>query len=221
MHRHALKTALLSSTLMFMVSNAAPAADANQATPDETRIHFKMVVSQGASTCLPNAQADVHIITQTPDAQAEDMFIVATGLPANTNFDFFVIQVPNAPFGLSWYQGDMRTGSDGDATQHFRGRFSIETFIIAPGVAPAPQVFTDPPFPDALQNPATVGPDGRTPGPVQTYHLGLWFNSPTDAQNAGCPNAVTPFNGEHNAGIQVLNTSNFPDTQGPLFLLRP
>ena len=24
---------------------------------------------------------------------------------------------------------------------------------------------------------------------------------------------------EHNAGIQVLNTSNFPDTQGPLFLL--
>ena len=94
-------------------------------------------------------------------------------------------------------------------------------FIIAPGVAPAPQVFTDPPFPDALQNPKTVGPDGQTPGPVQTYHLGLWFNSPVDAQNVGCPNTVTPFNGEHNAGIQVLNTSNFPDDQGPLINLRP
>jgi hypothetical protein len=177
-----------------------------------------MVVSAGASTCLPNARAKVQIIS---DGQAEDMFIVAKGLPPNTGFDFFVIQVPNIPFGLSWYQGDMQSDDDGDAVQHFRGRFSIETFIIAPGVAPAPQVFTDPPFPDALQNPKTVGPDGNTPGPVQTYHLGLWFNSPTDAQNAGCPSTVTPFNGEHNAGIQVLNTSNFPDTQGPLLNLRP
>jgi hypothetical protein len=46
------------------------------------------------------------------------------------------------------------------------------------------------------------------------YHLGLWFNSPQDAQNNGCPATVTPVNGEHNAGIQVLNTSNFPDDKG-------
>jgi hypothetical protein len=122
---------------------------------------------------------------------------------------------------MSWYQGDVETDRNGDAFQHFRGRFSIETFIIAPGVAPAPQVFNDPPFPDAKQNPETFGPDGKTPGPVQTYHLGLWFNAPADAQKAGCANTVTPFNGEHNAGIQVLNTSNFPDTQGPLFNLQP
>ena len=221
MHRYALKAVLLSSTLMFMGAGSAFAQDQNQPQTDETRINFNMVVSPGARTCLPNAQAQVNIITQTPDSQAEDMFIVATGLPANTGFDFFVIQVPNAPFGLSWYQGDMHTGPDGDATQHFRGRFSIETFIIAPGVAPAPQVFNDPPFPDANQNPETFGPDGKTPGPVQTYHLGLWFNSPADAQANGCPNTVTPFNGEHNAGIQVLNTANFPDTAGPLQLLRP
>ena len=88
---------------------------------------------------------------------AEDMFIYATGLPPSTDFDFFVIQVPNAPFGLSWYQGDVETDNKGDAFQHFRGRFSIETFIIAPGVAAAPQVFNDPPFPDAAQN----GPDGN------------------------------------------------------------
>ena len=115
----------------------------------------------------------------------------------------------------------MQSDDDGDTVQHFRGRFSIETFIIAPDVAPAPQVFIDPPFPDALQNPKTVGPDNMKTGPVQTYHLGLWFNSPTDAQNAGCPNTVTPFNGEHNAGIQVLNTATYPDTQGPLLNLRP
>jgi hypothetical protein len=88
---------------------------------------FPLIVSPGARTCLRNAHAQVDIISQTPDGQAEDMFIVAIGLPANTGFDFFVIQVPNAPFGLSWYQGDMQTDSGGIATQHFRGRFSIET----------------------------------------------------------------------------------------------
>ena len=210
MHRHALKTVVMSSGLVFAPSIA-----------QATHINFPMTVSAGASTCLPNAQATVDIISQTPDFQVEDMSIVASGLPPNTGFDFFVIQLPNAPFGLSWYQGDMQTDSDGIATQHFTGRFSIETFIIAPGVGPAPQVFNNPPLPDASQNPKTVGPDGSIPGPVQTYHLGLWFNSPTDAQNAGCPSTVTPFNGEHNAGIQVLNTANYPDTQGPLLNLRP
>jgi hypothetical protein len=122
---------------------------------------------------------------------------VATGLPPNTAFDFFVIQVPKAPFGLSWYQGDMQSDDDGDAVQHFRGRFNIETFIIAPGVAPAPQVFNDPPFPDALQNPATLGRDEK-PLPVQTYHWALgstagrrtsrWLprHSYADQRRAGC-----------------------------------
>jgi hypothetical protein len=51
------------------------------------------------------------------------------------------------------------------------------------------------------------------------YHLGLWFNSPADAFAAGCqasPTATTPFNGEHNAGTQVLSTRNFPNDHGPL-----
>jgi len=200
MYQRTFKTALLASALSLAAAGSASAAD-------EDHISFEMVA---ANSCLPDAKAKVHIIS---DGTAEDMFIVASGLPPNTGFDFFVIQVPKAPFGLSWYQGDMQSDADGDAVQHFRGRFSIETFIVAPNVAPAPLVFNDPPFPDAAQNPAT--------NPVQTYHLGLWFNSPTDAQNAGCPNAVTPFNGEHNAGIQVLNTSNFPDDEGPLRHLRP
>src|SRR6516162_4864776 len=206
MYRHALKTALLGSTLMFMAAGSAMAAGP-AIVPDEDHISFKMVA---ANACLPSATAKVLIIS---DGQAEDMFIVAGGLPPNTAFDFFVIQVPKAPFGLSWYQGDMKSDADGDAVQHFRGRFSIETFIVAPGAASAPLVFNDPPFPDAAKNPAT--------NPVQTYHLGMWFNSPADAQKAGCPNTVTPFNGEHNAGIQVLNTSTYRDDHGPLRNLRP
>ena len=205
--RHPLKTALLSSTLMFMAAGPAMAAGSAIAS-DEDHISFKMVA---ANACLPRAKAKVQIIS---DGQAEDMFIVASGLPPNTAFDFFVIQVPKAPFGLSWYQGDMQSDDDGDAVQHFRGRFSIETFIVAqpPGGQPAPVVHDQPPFPDASTNPATE--------PVHTFHLGLWFGSPEAAVAAGCPNTVTRFNGEHNAGIQVLNTSNYPDDQGPLINLR-
>src|SRR6516164_8800689 len=125
MHRHALKAALLSSTLMFMEAGSVSAAD-------EDTNNFKMVVSKAASTCLTNARAKVQIIS---DGQAEDMFIVAFGLPPNTAFDLFVIQVPNAPFGLSWYQGDIETNKDGVGYGEFIGRFSIETFIVAPGVA--------------------------------------------------------------------------------------
>ncbi|HLW69427.1 MAG TPA: hypothetical protein VKS22_02275 [Candidatus Binataceae bacterium] len=178
-------------------------------------LSFNMVVSSGAATCLPNATATV-TLSSLRKASVEKMVVKASGLPPKTDFDFFVIQVPNKPFGLAWYQGDLETNGKGKGSQTFIGRFQIETFIIGFGVADAPQTFPDPPFPDALQNPETLGPDGVTPGPVQTYHLGMWFNSATDAQNAGCPNTVTPFNGVHNAGIQVLNTSNFPDTAGPL-----
>lgn len=60
---------------------------------------------------------------------------------------------------------------------------------------------------DAGENPATA--------PVHTHHLGLWFNSPEDAASAGCPDTVTPFNGDHTAGIQVLSTRNFAPDQGP------
>jgi hypothetical protein len=165
---------------------------------------FDMQVSAGARTCLPNARAEVHIKSLGP---VEVMTVDAAGLPPKTDFDFFVIQVPKAPFGVSWYQGDLETNREGKAHGRFIGRFSIETFAVAPGSAPAPVVF-DGPFPDASLNPAF--------NPIQMYHLGLWFNSPTDAGAAGCASTVTPFNGEHNAGIQVLNTANFADDQGPL-----
>jgi hypothetical protein len=172
------------------------------------RIEFDMAVSAGAATCLPHARADVRVVD---DGTAQDLYISAHGLPPKTGFDFFVLQVPKAQFGMSWYQADVESDEYGNAFQHVRGIFSIETFTVAPGSDPAPVVFGGP-FPDASVNPPTA--------PLQMYHLGLWFNSPTDAQNAGCPATVTPFNGEHNAGIQVLNTANFADDAGPLRQLK-
>ena len=206
-------TAAAVSALLLMSTGADARIETVNKNP---RIEFDMQVSKGAAHCLPEAEAEVTVIQNN---NAEDLYLYASGLPANTDFDLFVIQVPNAPFGLSWYQADVHSDKWGNAFQHVRGIFSFETFAIAPGVAPAPQTFTSPPFPDAKQNPETVGPDGKTPGPVQMYHLGLWFDSPEDAKAAGCPGAVTPFNGKHNAGIQVLNTAQFTK-EGPLAELK-
>lgn len=172
---------------------------------------FTMQRSPGivAAKCLPQANAHVTIVHNGP---VEVMKVDASGLPANTDFDLFVIQVPNAPFGISWYQGDLESNPSGQAHGVFIGRFSQETFAVAPNTAPAPSVHSTP-IADATSNPAF--------GPIHTFHLGLWFNSPADAVKAGCPGATTPFNGEHNAGVQALNTANFPNLAGPLGRLKP
>jgi len=188
----------LTTTLMFAMMTLT-------ATAQDTI--FNMVRSSGAvaAGCLANATGRV---TLNSIGIAETMHVEVTGLPPNTDFDYFVIQLPNAPFGMAWYQGDVETDSTGRGIADFVGRFSIETFIVAPGSGPSPVVFNNPPFPDASSNPAT--------GPIHTYHVGLWFDSPADAAAAGCPNTVTPFNGDHTAGIQALSTRNFTDLAGPL-----
>jgi hypothetical protein len=140
-------------------------------------------LSNSIPNFLPNAHGRVKIESVGP---VEIMDVKVEGLPPNTDFDFFVIQVPKAPFGLAWYQSDIETNKKGVGHGTFIGRFSIETFIVAtPPAAPAPLVFNDQPFPDASTNPTT--------NLVQLYHLGLWFNNPQDAFNAGGPNTVTPL----------------------------
>jgi hypothetical protein len=168
-------------------------------------INFKMVVSAGAAGCLPAAQGRVTIHDIGP---VQNMHVEVAGLPANTEFTTFLIQVPNKPFGLVWYQGDIVTNGRGIGVGDFTGIFSQETFINGPGVAPAPVIFPD----DAATNPATA--------PIQIYHMGIWFADSNDAGHAGCASTATPFDGDHQAGIQVLNTSNFADDHGPLLNLK-
>ena len=130
-------------------------------------------------------------VTITDLGPVQNMHVEVVHLPANTDFTLFVITTPNAPFVPAWYQGDLTTNANGRGVVDVTGIFSEETFILNPG-----------------------------PVAVQTDHLGMWFADPADAVTAGCPSTVTPFDGDHNAGIQVLNTSNFPDNQGPLLKLQ-
>lgn len=102
---------------------------------------FKIVSAQAG--CLPNASGRL-AISSVGDLQ--HLHLEIYGLPPNTGFDTFIIQVPKAPFGMAWYQGDIDTDSAGTGVADYVGVFSKETFMLAPGVAPAPVVFpTTPP----------------------------------------------------------------------------
>ena len=175
---------------------------AGQVSAGEDKIEFDMM----PSGCLQTATGHVKVETKH-NGQVEEMDVHVSELPPNTGFDFFVIQKPGAPFGMSWYQSDLQTDEHGKGHVKVIGRFNIETFIVGNGAVGVPA-----PTPhgnlDANVNPTTK--------PIHMYHLGLWFNSPTDGAAAGCPGGPTPFNGDHTAGVQVLNTSNFPDLAGPL-----
>ena len=149
---------------------------------------FHMVRSSGAvaAGCLEDARARVTITQRGP---VEVMDVTAWGLPAHREFDLFVTQVPDGPFGMSWYQGDMETNGTGARAAASSDDSTRRRSSSRRGRPTRPPRTTGY---DASTNPAT--------GPIHTFHLGLWFNSPRVAGRAGCPRTVTPFNGEHHAG---------------------
>jgi hypothetical protein len=189
---------ILGGALLVGVLLAAVAV-AQTASTSFTMVRSESAIDQGAD-CLQGASANVTVRTVGGN---QIMDVNLRNAAPNTGFTLFVIQQPNAPFGVSWYQGDLDTDNQGNGAVQVKGIFSEETFAFAPESVPAPQVDAQ----DAARNPAF--------DPVHTLHLGLWFADPQEAQAAGCSGTVTPFDGDHEAGIQALSTRNFPDL-GPL-----
>ena len=176
---------------------------------DDQEIRFPMVRSAAAANggCLANASAKVKVENE---GAVEEMTLKARGLPPDTNFDFFVIQVPNTPVRPLVVPGRLRDRPPRQGEQEYVGRFNIETFIVAPGTASAPMVHPAD---------ATHRTRRRRRSTRSTWACGSTRRD--DAMKAGCPATVTPFNGDHTAGIQALSTRNFADDQGPLRQLMP
>jgi hypothetical protein len=177
--------------ILVLALAAAHSASASHRAP-RAGFTFTMVRTPGVP-CLPNARGSVTIVR---GALNETMTVTVKGLPHKTGFDLFVIEVPNKPFGVAWYQTDVHTDDHGTGTATVKGVFNKETFSVSVGGT-------------------------TTFAPTHQYHLGLWFNNPNVPFNLGCEAPatvpiITPFNGAQHAGIQILNTSNFPDNAGPL-----
>ena len=193
------KLGIIAVLSLLVVALAATAAFAVDSTS------FKMVRSQTAvaNDCLEGARAHVDVKTTVTDQQIMD--VTVANAPKNTEFEVFITQQANAPFGVSWYQADFDTNDNGFGEVRARGIFSEELFAFAPGSVRAPQVDDA----DAETNPAFA--------PVHTYHVGLWFGSPEEAAAAGCPDNPTQFDGGgHVAGVQAFSTRNFGALHGPL-----
>ncbi len=123
----------------------------------------------------------------------------------NLAFDLFTVQrssldadgkpiIPAPSFGLAWYQSDVQANSTGT------GDVSIQTIL-------ADQIFG-------------VNLDQTPPNPINTFHVGFWFNDPGAAKDCGFdPTHPTPFNGEHKAGpLAMISVPNRQTGLGPLCL---
>ena len=166
---------------------------------------FNLVPSLEAEGCLEGASGKGQIFQLEG---TDKLTLSVSGLPANIELEVFIIQAADAPFGLSWYQGDLETDRQGKGTQSFIGRFNDTTAIVAPGIAGATVLHTAQPFLDDNNN-------NGSQNPVHTFHVGLWFQNAAAAEVAGCPATVTPFAARHQGGIQALKTQDVGG-RGPL-----
>ena len=120
-------------------------------------------------------------------------------------FDMFTVERSNllsnatldpnfTNFGMAWYQSDLQVNGQGTFNA------TIKTILLD-------QIFG-------------FDPDQSNPNPINTFHLGFWFNNPNDANVDGCVfdvNKPTPFNGEHDAGpVAFITTPNATTNLGPL-----
>ena len=149
----------------------------------------------------------------TPSAQVivqrgtdNDVLILrAQHIKPGLAFDLFTIQNTNllangqinpyfTNFGLAWYQTDLEADSNGNVEA------TIKTILLD-------QIFG-------------FDPDQSNPNPINTFHVGFWFNNPNDANVDGCVFDVTkptPFNGEHNAGpVAFISVPDAHNNLGPL-----
>jgi hypothetical protein len=140
-------------------------------------------------------------VTVTRGELNDTLKLEAEGLKPNLNFDLFTVQnstkladgTPDqnfhGSFGMAWYQTDVHANREGKANVEIKTILLDQIFGFDPDVNLAP---------------------------TNTFHVGFWFNNPDDAAPCGFP-TVTPFNGEHHAG--VLAMISLPDAAtglGPL-----
>ena len=155
------------------------------------------------ASCAPNAKAQIKLMVRPFGGYTDQLKIQVNRVAPGTKMTLFLTQVPNPPYGVTLYIGDVVANDVGSVARYFYNRFDHTSFVVAPGVANAPRPHG---VADAASNPAF--------GPIHTYHVGLWFASAADAakNGASCPKGPTPYNATHNAGGQLFSSRNATNT---------
>ena len=134
--------------------------------------------SPALATCFPHAHAHVKVALTT-NAKGKDTFkILAEGLKPRTDFTVFLLEQAGAPFGAAEYIGDFTTNRHGRASNTY-------TLIVEEAFA----------FNNATHT--------RT----DLNSIGVWFADPKDDDGClGAQSPVTGFDGDAEAGVQMLNS---------------
>jgi hypothetical protein len=146
-------------------------------------LKFKLAPSTPAiAACFPDLQARVEVRLETDRIGHDQFDIHVRGLPPGEDFTVFLLEQPASPFGAAEYIGDFSTNGGGRGS----GRFEL---------------IVEEAFSSTLVNGMRVRAD--------LNHVGFWFADP--AGDDGCLGAgspVTPFDGDNEAGVQVMNSAN-------------
>ena len=144
-------------------------------------------------------------VTVTRGKLNDTLTITGQNFKPGLAFDMFTVERSNllsngspdpnfTNFGMAWYQSDLQVSGQGSFTTN------IKTILLD-------QIFG-------------FDADQSNPNPINTFHLGFWFNNPNDANVDGCvfdTTKPTPFNGEHNAGpVAFITVPDAKTNLGPL-----
>lgn len=135
------------------------------------------------AACFPKLKAEVKVELETDKEGRDEFEISARGLPPRTAFTVFLLEVPGSPFGAAEYIGDFTTNATGSGDNEF-------DLIVAEA------------FSSTLVNGARVR--------AELNHVGFWFADPAgdDVCFGHGSGPVTPFDGDNQAGAQVMNSAN-------------
>jgi hypothetical protein len=165
-------------------SNASekPAAAAADAAIEQ--VNFALAPTDATmAACMPNMQLQVQVLL-TEEQLGGDIFRVkAHGLRPNTPFTIFLNEKPADPFGAVEYFGDLVTDKYGNGHNSFK-------LIVA----------------EAFASTLVNGKRAR----VDLNHVGMWFADPAgdDFCLGTGKGKTTPFDGDAEAGQQVMNSAN-------------
>lgn len=194
-----------------MAENGAPPASSK---PDEIKFNLvinsdtlKPCLAQDPSSEDPKKQPKAKITVKRGKLN-DTMTIKLRNIKPGLAFDLFTIQ--NSPklagggadpdfakkgFGLAWYQTDLEVDDKG------QGEAKIKTILLD-------QIFG---LNDDKADTSKALP------PINTFHVGFWFNDPNDAAACGFDvTKPTPFNGEHKAGPLAMVSVPAKNGLGPL-----
>jgi hypothetical protein len=190
------------SRLVTAAIVAAACLRCSDASAQVTTKSFQLISEAKFLDCFATT-APIATVTVSRAGKRDKLVLDVSGLKPGLHFDVFTVQRSNllangtvdpnfANFGLAWYQSDLTADQSGNATTTLTSVFVDQIFGFDPDVALTP---------------------------VNTFHIGFWFDNPAKAKRCGFTGNPTPFNGEHQAGpAAMISTPNATTGLGPLCL---